>query len=87
MTVSGSNMHTACLTIFIGYHSLLGFSSLLSGSLALEALPIGVHCKKRYIIDTIRYRTKCKNYSLMSSTGLNVGEAGSFVTSRLYSKD
>jgi len=28
---------------------LQGMYSLLSGSLALEALLIGVHCKKRYI--------------------------------------
>ena len=30
---------------------------LLSGSLALEALLIGVHCKKRYINILIQYNT------------------------------
>src|SRR6218665_1027620 len=31
------------------YSHISNYSSLLSGSLALEALLIGVHCKKRYI--------------------------------------
>ena len=35
----------------------IGHCSLLSGSLALEALLIGVHCKKRYINVQIQYST------------------------------
>src|SRR6218665_2217346 len=38
---------------------ITGNCSLLSGSLALEAHLIGVHCKKRYINVQIQYDTIC----------------------------
>src|SRR6218665_1435066 len=39
------------------YSYISNHSSLLSGSLALEALLIGVHCNKRYIDVYIQYNT------------------------------
>ena len=49
------------------FRSLKKQCSLLSGSLALEALLIGLNCKKHYIsIDTIQYNTTQYNRPLMS---------------------
>src|SRR6218665_1214732 len=49
--------------------------SLLSGSLAVEALLIGVHCKKRYINVQVQYTTIQYNYT-MTKLLLNMAKCG-----------
>jgi len=50
MFIDSKNFQTASILT-----KLANTHSLLSGSLALEALLIGVHCKKRYINVEIQY--------------------------------